>query len=77
VWQYITGEKNYDELAVGTKWDLLVLPGGREYWERIREAVENGEVEVSEDKIHRIGDEPLLQEKAAARQTTNARSILT
>jgi hypothetical protein len=54
-----------------------VLPGGREYWERIREAVENGEVEVSEDKIHRIGDEPLLQEKAPARQTTNARSILT
>jgi hypothetical protein len=63
VWQYVSGQKTYEELPVGTKWDILVLGrGGREYWERLREAVENGEIEVSEDKIHCISDEPLLSE---------------
>jgi hypothetical protein len=63
VWQYITGEKTYEELSVGTKWDLLMLPNGPEYWERVLQAVESGQIEVSEDKIHRIDDEPLLPER--------------
>jgi hypothetical protein len=60
--------KPYDSLSIGTKWDLLVLPSGREYWNRIREAVANGEIEVSEDKIHCMGDEPLLPEQRPLRR---------
>jgi hypothetical protein len=76
VWEWLQG-KPYEQLSIGTKWDLLILPSRREYWKRIREAVANGEIEVSEDKIHCVGDEPPLQEKAAAKQKANARSIVT
>jgi hypothetical protein len=62
VWQYISGQKTYDKLSVATKWDLLVLPGGREYLERLREAVENDELEISEEKIHCMSDAPLLED---------------
>jgi hypothetical protein len=63
VWEHLNG-KPYEELSVGTKWDLLVLPtcepNESAFWKRIREAVENGELEVAVDKVHRIGDPPLV-----------------
>jgi hypothetical protein len=61
VWQWLADGKPYESLQTGTKWDLLVLPSHDHHWrDRVREAVENGEIEVSADKIHRMGDEPLL-----------------
>ena len=60
VWEWLQG-KPYESLQTGTKWDLLVLPScDRDWRERVREAVEAGEIEISADKIHRMGDEPLL-----------------
>jgi hypothetical protein len=76
VWEYITGQKTYAELSVATRWDLLMLPAGQEYRDRIREAVTNGQLQVSKDKIHCMRDEPLVQDKAAVKQKANARSIV-
>jgi hypothetical protein len=60
VWEWLQG-KLYERLQTGTKWDLLVLPSHDHDWrDRICEAVEAGEIEISADKIHRMGDEPLL-----------------
>jgi hypothetical protein len=61
VWQWLAEGKPYESLQTGTKWDLLVLPShDRDWRDRICEAVEAGEIEISADKIHRMGDEPLL-----------------
>jgi hypothetical protein len=68
VWEYISGQKAYAELSVATRWDLLMLPAGQEYRDRIREAVANGEIGMSKDKIHCIGDEPLLPEQRPLRR---------
>jgi hypothetical protein len=67
VWEWLQG-KPYESLQTGTKWDLLVLPShDRDWCDRVRQAVENGEIELSADKIHRMGDEPLLKPAIANR----------
>jgi hypothetical protein len=71
VWQWLQGAA-YESLSQGTKWDLLILTTHERdacaFWRRICEAVESGEIEVSLDKVHRAGDEPLLADQAIARR---------
>src|SRR5438477_13190618 len=67
LWEWLQG-KPYERLQTGTKWDLLVLPSHDHDWRyRVREAVENGEIEVSAGKVHRMGDEPLFKTAIANR----------
>ena len=63
--EWLCGRKSYDELAVPTKFELLILeepavhrwtpPDGpsdrvEQFWERVRRAVAAGKIEVSATK---------------------------
>jgi hypothetical protein len=75
VWEYLQGKKTYEKLDEGTKWDLLLLEGNvvnqwippdgppnrvERFWDRIVAAVEAGDIEVSPEKKHCVGDQPLI-----------------
>lgn len=75
IWEWLCGRKSYDELAVATKFELLILEGPavnqwnppdgppdrvEQFWERVRQAVEEGKIEVSATKEHFAWDQPLI-----------------
>jgi hypothetical protein len=65
IWLWLQGKKTYDELPEANKWDYFVLTGGHfrnesEYWDRVHQAVLNGEIEVSPEKVHYFDDGPLI-----------------
>ena len=65
IWLWLQGKKSYDELPEANKWDYFVVTRGHfrnesEYWDRVHQAVLNGEIEVSPDKVHYATDAPLV-----------------
>ena len=65
IWLWLQGKKSYDELPEANKWDYFVVTRGHfrnesEYWVRVHQAVLNGEIEVSPDKVHYMDDAPLV-----------------
>jgi len=66
VWRWLLGHKSNGELGEDTKWDIFMLenyPLQRDldaFWNRVRQAVHAGEIEVSPEKVHRMGDPQLV-----------------
>jgi hypothetical protein len=60
IWQLETGKKSYNQLSTSAKWSHLVLPCDRDFWDGVLQKVADGEIEVSPDVVHRVGDVPLL-----------------
>lgn len=56
----------YTELSTETKCDLMILEPARSnetssnFWERLKAAVVAGEIEICDDKVHKITDAPLI-----------------
>jgi hypothetical protein len=73
-WEYLTRRKDYDDLSISQRWDLLLLPVHNPVWrDRILAAVEAGDIEVSADKIHLIGDAAVLDDAITRSGPTAAR----
>jgi hypothetical protein len=69
LYEWVTGEKTYEELSVPAKWHRMILETGlrtsedfRKFWSAVRSGVESGAIEISRDKVHKMSDPPLLGE---------------
>jgi hypothetical protein len=64
VWEWLrSGRQGYESLPVATRWDIFILNGADDwggFWTAVIKAVENDDLEVSPDKVHKVGDPPLV-----------------
>ena len=65
VWEWLkSGMADTETLSDATRWDIFFLDADEKdadsFWTRIHQAVLDGEIEVSETKMHCQGDPPLL-----------------
>jgi len=66
VWEWLSGQKTYEQLATDTKWEILILETHElrdiaGFWRRLRQAVEDGQIEVNAEREHYLVDAPLLE----------------
>jgi hypothetical protein len=74
VWAWLNG-KPEEELSTAGRWAVYILEGPAvhawrppdgppdrvdQFWDRVYEAVENGDLEVAEDVEHNFADPPLV-----------------
>ena len=72
IWEWLAGKKTFEELDEMSKVEILVLETPhreiRKFWDRVRQAVLDGDLEVSPDAKHYLGDQLLpTNEKEAVR----------